>query len=222
MKAIVLMALALIAGSGPSAAAPIPLHSGPRPTASVVFEDDQGRERSLADFTGKVVVLNLWATWCAPCRKEMPTLDRLQGILGGPDFAVLALSIDRGGRRAVEAFYMENDIRQLDIYVGHTKIAQELGALGLPTTLLLDRQGRELGRLVGPAEWDSAEMVAFLKSQVDRRTGTQVPASGVHAQFPITAGQAETPSISVLANSILLAVMAAWPVRSLALFDAPG
>ena len=190
MKVTVLMALALIASSGPCAAAPIPLHGRPRATAPVVFEEDEGRERSLANFTGKVVVLNLWATWCAPCRKEMPTLDRLQGILGGPDFAVLALSIDRGGRRAVEAFYMENDIRQLDIYVGHTRIAQELGALGLPTTLLLDRQGRELGRLVGPAEWDSAEMVTFLKSQVARRAGTEVPASGLHAQFRTTGAQA--------------------------------
>ena len=135
-------------------------HASPRPVADVPFEDGNGRKRSLADFGGKVVLLNIWATWCGPCRIEMPTLDRLQSRLGNKDFEVVALSIDRGGQAAVKSFYDEIDVRALAIYVDATTEAQtRLGIIGVPTTLLIDREGREVARYTGPAEWDRPQVV---------------------------------------------------------------
>ena len=95
-----------VVGTTIAAAQPPPknfvLHEAPKAIAAIAFEDDQGRTRSLADFRGKVVLLNIWATWCGPCRREMPSLDRLQGMLGRHDFEVIALSIDRAGSRSFE------------------------------------------------------------------------------------------------------------------------
>lgn len=139
-------------------------YASPRPIAKVEFEDGQGRKRTLADFRGKVVLLNLWATWCGPCRKEMPTLDHLQSQLGGADFEVLALSIDRGGQAVVKSFFDEIDVRALAIYVDATAEAgTRLRILGVPTTLLLDREGREIGRVTGAAEWDSVEVLETIR-----------------------------------------------------------
>jgi thiol-disulfide isomerase/thioredoxin len=136
----------------------------PRLTPSISFEDGQGRKRSLADFTGKVVVLNIWATWCVPCRREMPALDRLQADLGGPEFAVVPISIDRDGIEAINKFYSETGIRNLPIYVDVSgKAIRELGAVGLPTTLILDRAGQEIARVVGPLDWEASVVVEFLK-----------------------------------------------------------
>jgi len=138
------------------------IHDAPKPIAAIQFEDADGRPRSLTDFRGKVVLLNIWATWCVPCRKEMPTLDRLQAKLGGSDFEVVALSIDRR-IDAVRKFFAEVGIQKLAKYLDSSaKAIRELGAVGLPTTLLVDREGREVGRLIGPAEWDSPEMAEFI------------------------------------------------------------
>jgi thiol-disulfide isomerase/thioredoxin len=172
------MAIALaFAVAQPVAAAEAPrnfiVHEAPQPTPDVQFTDEQGRTMSLSDFRDKVVLLNIWATWCVPCRKEMPTLDRLQAKLGGPGFEVVALSIDRGGVERVREFYTETGIRHLKIYVDTSgKAAGELGIFGLPGTLLLDREGREIGRLTGPAEWDAPDMVDFISSYVSRQTGS--------------------------------------------------
>jgi len=158
-----------LAGEAPGGFA---MHDEPRPVQEVTFVDGDARDLSLADFSGKVVLLNIWATWCAPCRHEMPTLDRLQAELGGPDFEVIALSIDRKGASAVTAFYEEIGIEALQLYIDQSGAAQRaLQVVGIPTTLLLDRDGKELGRLAGPAEWDSPEMVGFLRGLIDRTTG---------------------------------------------------
>lgn len=144
----------------------------PRPMPEVQFVDGEGKPHTLADFKGKVVLLNLWATWCAPCRQEMPTLDRLQAQLGGADFQVLALSIDQGGVQLVRDFYREVGIQHLGIYIDESASAiSSLGAFGLPATLLLDRQGRELGRKLGEATWDSPEVVAYLKEVIASSRG---------------------------------------------------
>ena len=145
----------------------------PKPLPPITFQDVGGRTGGLADFSGKTVLLNVWATWCIPCRKEMPTLDRLQAQLGGPDFEVVTLSIDRGGIEAVRKFYAELGIQHLAAHVDPTSAAAgNLGVVGLPTTLLIDGKGRELGRLIGPAEWDSPEMVAFLKAHIPQSNGS--------------------------------------------------
>lgn len=141
------------------------MHSQPRPVPEVEFRDGAGRTIRLSDFRGKVVVLNLWATWCGPCRKEMPTLDRLQARLGGADFQVVALSADAGGLDAVRAFFKFVGIRHLATYNDQdSRALSSLDVRALPTTLLLDRNGAELGRLIGPAEWDSPRMLRFLRN----------------------------------------------------------
>lgn len=143
------------------------MHETPKSIPAIQFEDGQGRSLRLADFRGKIVLLNIWATWCVPCRKEMPTLDRLQAALGGADFEVVALSIDRGGMDVVRKFFAEVGIQKLAMYIdGSGKATRELGVVGLPTTLLVDREGGEIGRLIGPAEYDSPEMVEFVRCAI--------------------------------------------------------
>lgn len=138
--------------------------SAPQPVPELRFQNAEGKPVALSDFRGKVVLLNVWATWCAPCRKEMSALDRLQQQLGGADFEVVALSIDRGGAVAVWAFYEEMDIRALAIYVDPSAEAtSKLKTVGIPTTLLVDREGRELWRKTGPAEWDSPKFLESLR-----------------------------------------------------------
>lgn len=172
-RAAVAFALALgvhvaVAADTPSSA--LPLHASPRPVADVVFEDAAGAKRHVRDFRGRVVLLNLWATWCAPCRAEMPTLDRLQARLGGKDFEVIALSLDRQGAPVVQRFFQEIGVRSLAVYVDRTMGAQDaLRAVGVPTTLLIDREGREVGRKLGPAAWDSPEILDIVQRYVARR-----------------------------------------------------
>lgn len=139
--------------------------SEPQPAPEITFLDEDGNEVSLADFQGKVVVLNLWATWCAPCRREMPSLDRLQAEHGGDDLEVIALSVDRGDVDKVREFYAEIEVSHLAIYRDpKAQAPRELRAPGLPTTVVLDRAGREVGRVLGPAEWDSDEAIALLQA----------------------------------------------------------
>ena len=113
------------------------------------------------------MLLNIWATWCGPCRAEMPTLDRLQARLGSDRFEVIALSIDRAGVGVVAEFFEEIGIEHLRIFIDESGgAARDLKVFGLPATLLIGRDGRELGRLVGPAEWDTPEMTAFLETLI--------------------------------------------------------
>lgn len=165
----------VLGGSMPDANAQVPapsitpqqglvLYDKPRRVPKINFENGQGQSISLADFHGKVVLLNVWATWCAPCRREMPTLDRLQARLGGPEFEVVALSIDRSGLMVVEKFYEMVGVRNLRKYLDKNNNAMlRLFVTGIPTTLLIDKKGREVGRFVGPAEWDGPEIVKLIK-----------------------------------------------------------
>ena len=138
--------------------------AAPRAVSDLKFIDGNGAPRSLAQFRGKLVLLNVWATWCPPCRREMPTLERLQAELGGPDFEVVALSIDRGGRAAVDSFFDEINVQALKVYVDPTTaVRNDLALTAFPTTLLIDRQGREIGRYTGGANWDSPEVLATLR-----------------------------------------------------------
>ncbi|MCH9806469.1 MAG: TlpA family protein disulfide reductase [Alphaproteobacteria bacterium] len=122
----------------------------------VSFTDAEGKPKTLADFKGKTILLNLWATWCGPCREEMPGLDRLQAQMGSDKFEVVALSVDRGGIEASKRFLDKIKVKSLATYVDATaKATKPLRVIGMPTTLLIDAEGREVGRLVGPAEWDS-------------------------------------------------------------------
>ncbi len=142
----------------------IPLHETPMALPDISFADAEGTTVSLKNWEGKLVLLNIWATWCVPCREEMPTLDKLQKELGSDSFEVVALSIDRAGVKVVEEFYREINIRNLRIFVDQSgTAARDLKVFGLPATLLIDTKGQELGRLIGATEWDSAEMISLIK-----------------------------------------------------------
>lgn len=167
----------------PRSGFPLKLREGPRTVPAIRFQDGAGRSLSLADFRGRVVLLNIWATWCPPCRQEMPSLDRLQSKLGGPEFEVVALSIDVNGGPAVQNFYREVGIKALKTYNDPTTdAAGRLGIPGIPGTLLIDREGRELGRAIGPAEWDGPEAIALFRQVIGRAagpSGSAPPRAGV-------------------------------------------
>ncbi|MEX0838174.1 MAG: TlpA disulfide reductase family protein [Parvibaculum sp.] len=141
--------------------------AAPEPAAvpAIAFEGGKGQTLTLADFEGRLVLLNLWATWCAPCREEMPALDRLQAALGSERFEVVALSVDLRGHDLARRFFAENGIDSLGFYIDPTARANvTLKAFGLPTTLLISPDGREIGRMVGPAEWDGEDTKRLIEA----------------------------------------------------------
>jgi thiol-disulfide isomerase/thioredoxin len=137
------------------------------------FQGPDGKPMTLADMRGRVLLVNLWATWCAPCRKEMPALDKLQAELGGADFEVVAINIDQRNLDRPKTFLQEVNVTKLAYYADPSaKIFQQLRAVdravGMPTTLLIDRDGCELAYLAGPAEWASDEAKAFVRAALGR------------------------------------------------------
>jgi thiol-disulfide isomerase/thioredoxin len=141
----------------------------PVPAPDLAFRDGEGRETRLSALRGKAVLLNLWATWCAPCRHEMPALDRLEAELGGPAFAVLPISIDLGSDERPRAFYRETGLQRLAFaHDPSGRVFQELRAagraVGMPTTVLVDAQGCILGHLSGPAEWSSPDALRLVRA----------------------------------------------------------
>lgn len=140
------------------ARSPFRLHKEAQPLLSPPILNEDGSTGKLADFAGKVILLNIWATWCPPCREEMPALDRLHGRLGGPDFMVLPLCIDDAGIQRGRRFYEEIGIRHLPLFWAESlRVQLAFAFIGLPTTLLVNRQSQEIGRLQGPYDWDSVE-----------------------------------------------------------------
>jgi thiol-disulfide isomerase/thioredoxin len=143
------------------------LYKKPEPIPNLVFVDPAGKQRTLEELRGKVLLVNFWATWCAPCREEMPALDRLQTKLGGPGFQVVPISLDRVGMDRVLGFLRQENITHLTPYLdAENKTLSAYALLGLPTSVLIDRDGREVGRLVGPAKWDSPQAITFLEKLI--------------------------------------------------------
>ena len=167
---LIVLLTALVA-TGARAEAPIET-AAPQPLPPLTFETLDGQPASLADFAGKVVVLNLWATWCAPCREEMPGLDRLQAQFADRDVVVLALSVDRAGPERVKQFLDEIGVQHLHVYRDPKAAAtRALKVPGLPATLLIDRQGREVGRVLGIAHWDGPAAVAAVEKLLAQPAG---------------------------------------------------
>ena len=136
----------------------------PVPAPQAELLDEAGERLTLAEFEGEVVLLNFWATWCAPCVREMPSLDRLQAALGAAGLAVVAVSEDRGGLNVVAPFFAERGLENLAIYLDPKgKFMREFAVRGLPTTMLIDRSGRLIGALEGPAEWDGPDAQALIR-----------------------------------------------------------
>jgi len=137
----------------------------------LVFKDAEGHDRKLTDWRGRTVLLNLWATWCVPCRKEMPALDALQSSLGGAKFEVVAINIDTRDPAKPLAFLKEIGVTHLGYYSDQSaKVFQDLKlagkAFGMPTTLIVDRSGCEIGEMAGPAEWASADGMKLVSAAV--------------------------------------------------------
>jgi thiol-disulfide isomerase/thioredoxin len=135
---------------------------------NLAFTDAAGKQVTLADFKGRTVLLNLWATWCVPCRKEMPTLDALEGELGGPAFQVVAVNIDTRDPDKPKQFLKDIGVHRLAYYADASARAfQELKAVGrafgMPTTMLIDPQGCEIGTIAGPAEWASDDAIRLIR-----------------------------------------------------------
>ncbi|MDR7038750.1 MULTISPECIES: thiol:disulfide interchange protein TlpA [Methylobacterium] len=134
----------------------------PKPAPDLVFKGPDGAETSLAALGGRALLVNLWATWCAPCKAEMPALDRLQGEFGGPDFAVVAINLDTRNLDRPPAWMRDNGITRLAYYADPggrvlPAVQRDTGSTGLPTTLLIDAGGCEIGVMKGPAEWSSED-----------------------------------------------------------------
>lgn len=145
-------------------------HVTPVDVPPLAFFDAAGAAKDNAVFKGKVTLLNLWATWCVPCRKEMPELAQLQRDLGGADFQVVALSEDLKGYEASAAFMKQVGAENLALYADEkATVLDALVAPGLPITLLLNRDGKEIGRLLGPAPWASNEAKAIIKAAVESK-----------------------------------------------------
>jgi thiol-disulfide isomerase/thioredoxin len=140
--------------------------STPFPAPSIPLTDTNGNAVELPDFHGKLVVLNLWATWCEPCLREMPSLDRLQSHFGDR-IAVLGVAEDRGGAKAVEPFIGKLNLKSVKVYVDpKSDVGHAFDVQGLPTSFLIDHDGKVLGRVEGAAEWDSPKMLGVIESFV--------------------------------------------------------
>jgi len=137
----------------------------------LAFKDAEGRDRRLADWHGRTVLLNLWATWCVPCRREMPALDALEGELGGANFEVVAVNIDTRDPQKPRTFLKDAGVKHLAYYSDQSAaVFQDLKAVGkafgMPTTLLVDRAGCEIGEMAGPAEWASDDGVKLVSAAI--------------------------------------------------------
>jgi thiol-disulfide isomerase/thioredoxin len=153
--------------------AAVAVATAPKLLPALTFDDAAGATKTLADWRGRTVLLNLWATWCVPCRKEMPALDALQAKLGGPGFEVVSVNIDTRNPENAKAWLKELGVNKLAYYADNTaKVFQDLKAIGkafgMPTTLIVDPNGCELATLAGPAEWASNDAVRLVAAALKK------------------------------------------------------
>ncbi|SCY58919.1 thiol:disulfide interchange protein TlpA [Microvirga guangxiensis] len=145
----------------------------PKPAPVISFAGSEGQPMSLADFKGKTILVNLWATWCVPCREEMPALDKLEAEFGGSDFQVVAINVDTRNTDKPKAWLQENGIGKLAYYADPSgkllQVLQKSGhVVGLPTTFMVDASGCEIALLKGPAEWASPDAMTFVRTALGR------------------------------------------------------
>lgn len=167
LLAVCLGVVALVGASN------LPTQESSETNTALAFQSADGSTLTLSDFRGKTILLNIWATWCPPCRDEMPSLDRLQALRGNDSFEVVALSIDKAGRDNVLPFFDDIGIERLAIYLDPPgSVMRTLNLVGLPTTLLFNDRGQEIMRWVGPKEWDAPDVIAEIDALVAGRGGT--------------------------------------------------
>lgn len=153
--------------------AALTMATAPLKLPDLAFEDAEGKPKKLSDFRGKTLLVNLWATWCVPCRKEMPALDELQGKLAGPSFEVVAINIDTRDPEKPKTFLKEANLVRLGYFSDpKAKVFQDLKAigraLGMPTSVLVDPQGCEIATIAGPAEWASEDALKLIRAATAR------------------------------------------------------
>jgi len=151
--------------------AALAMATAPLRLPDLAFEDAEGKSKKLSDWRGRTVLVNLWATWCVPCRKEMPALENLQTRLGGPNFAVVAVNIDTRDPEKPKNFLKEANLTRLGYFSDpKAKVFQDLKAtgraLGMPTSVLVDGEGCEIATIAGPAEWDSEDALKLITAAV--------------------------------------------------------
>ena len=150
------------------------IFSDPFEMSATGFLDENGKPASLDDYKGKIVLLNIWATWCPSCRAELPSIDALEAELGGNDFAVVPVSMGRNPVAAIKRFYAKTGIKHLPILRDPSKkFARANGILGLPTTIILNGKGQEIARMVGEADWHSKEALALIKALLQKTDSSQ-------------------------------------------------
>jgi thiol-disulfide isomerase/thioredoxin len=144
-------------------------HATPKPVPDTPYITGEGGEGRLSDYQGKVILLNFWATWCAPCRKEMPMLSQLQSDLGGDSFAVVTLATGRNMVPAMQRFLDDIGVANLPLHRDPKQlVAREMAVFALPTTILIDMQGYEIARLQGEADWSSENARAIIKAVIGK------------------------------------------------------
>ena len=142
-------------------------HSEPTDISDVPFSDPSGQEFTLADWEGKYVLLNFWATWCAPCRKEMPALNALQADYQGDDFDVVTIATGRNDLTGIKKFFEETDVDVLPILLDpRSKLSRDMAVLGLPVTVIIDPEGNEIARMRGDAEWAGESGRAIIEALI--------------------------------------------------------
>jgi thiol-disulfide isomerase/thioredoxin len=157
----------------PAALAPYAAAKAPAPVPQVAILNGAGTRVSLASFKGRYVLLNLWATWCAPCVRELPALAKLKSAVADSHFDVVAVDVGRGTAQDARSFLDAHDAKALDTYVdSNLALLRSFGAYGLPLTILIDPQGREVGRAVGPAAWDTPDAIAYFKALASARAAS--------------------------------------------------
>lgn len=165
-------ALVVSATGAPGGAAPpkgFEQLKGQFPAPQTPFADEYATSTTIDAFKGRIVILNFWATWCAPCVKEMPSLEWLAARLPAEKFAVIAVSQDQGGASIAKPFLDRIGVRRLPLYVDpNGRLSRDLGVRGLPTTVVIAQDGTVLGKMEGAAEWDAKDVVAYLISLSER------------------------------------------------------
>lgn len=191
--AVVLTLLLVLSSAGAWADAPPPDEvklgefipaTPPQPAPAIAFADFAGKDHHLGEFAGHLVLVNLWATWCGPCLREMPSLERLKASLGDR-ITILAISEDRGGAKVVEPFVAKLGLAELKFYLDPmSKIGFAFGVEGLPTSVLIDGNGQVLGKVEGAASWDSPRMLDILRRFVPREAPAVIKSSFVAPLSP--------------------------------------
>jgi len=150
--------------------ATMPVVHEPRPVVAIGFQDGEGQGLTLERFRGRFVLLNVWATWCGPCKAEMPSLNALAVHFPDDQLAIVPLSVDLSGAALVRGYYRELALDRLPIYVDpQSQAMHALGVIGIPTTLLIDRDGREIARQIGPLQWDAPAVIDGIAKTIARK-----------------------------------------------------